>query len=116
MSIYRNGSEVVLEFPDAAQLTLPLIQPVATGGTGTRVYRYAAGTFPADGSDMLFVTASGHWYRMDDEQDPARPMPCRGCGAAEVTYADLGATDRCLRPPTSQDIADVLLGRSAVSA
>jgi hypothetical protein len=109
MTIYSNGPEAVLEPPMfAPPLTQPLIRPVPAHG-GVRVYRYAEAAFPADGSDMLFVTASGHWYRMDDEQDPQRPMPCRGCGAAEATYADVDALGRCPKAPSQQDIVRALM-------
>lgn len=115
MTVYSNGPEVQLGFPDAAQLVAPLIQPVAAGN-GARIFRRDDGAFPADGSDLLFVTPAEHWYRADDEPDVQVPMPCRGCGASGKSYIALDAHGRCPRPPSAQDIADALIGRTAVAA
>lgn len=121
MTIYDNAPQVLLELQlTAPGLTLPRIRQIETGRSGARIYERASddvdGYADPTGADLLFVTPAGHWYRADDQQDPQQPMPCRGCDVAGLDYVHLDQRGRCPRPPSAQDIADALLGRSAVAA
>lgn len=121
MSIYLNQPEVQLELPDhAPDTSQPLIRQIETGRSGARIYERATddidGYVDPHGGDLLFVTPGGHWYRADDQPDSSKPMPCRGCRASGLDYAQLDEQGRCPKPATAQDIASALLGRSVVSA
>lgn len=113
MSIYSNGAPVRLAIADGMPpLTRPLVQPLpCTGG----VRGYALGGW-APRRHGVVVAISGHWYHSEDKQ-PGGRWTCRGCratgGLGDVIDPKLA---RCPKPPSAQDVASALLGRTAVAA
>jgi hypothetical protein len=112
VSIYRNSATALDLPPEAPDVSRPLVRPlVLPPEIDGRAY--TAGQVVDGLMVVLFVAANGHWWRSDDPSVRDVGEMCRGCG---TTAYLLSAKGKCPHPPSQQDIATALVGRSGVSA